>query len=177
MSTEQIKLGRRFISGFMYEIDATFITNRLKLPLSIIVGIDNHGKTFPLAYYYITSESATSFKFVIDQLSDLVFYDYPKAAVVVGDFSKGLGAAMATKATIDLGLTDIIEEPLICPLDQDEELPQAAEVMVHEGLNHGEPQAILLQLCEQHTVSAIKRRLVAAGKYPKDQRDEIISMI
>jgi hypothetical protein len=117
MSAEQIKLARRFVSGFMYETDATFNTNRLKLPLSVMVGIDNCGRTFPAAYCYITSESAASFKFVADQLSDLAFYDCPEAAVVVGDFSKGLGAAMAAKAAVDLGLTEIIEEPLVCPPD------------------------------------------------------------
>jgi hypothetical protein len=177
MSAEQIKLSRRFVSCFMYETDATFNTNRLKLPLSVMVGIDNRGKTFPMAYCYITSESAASFKFVADQLSDLVFYDCPEAAVVVGDFSKGLGAAMAAKAAVDLGLTEITEEPLVCLEDEDEELPRAAEVVVHEGLNHGQPQHVLLQLCEWHAVAAIKRRLIAAGKYSKERRDELISMI
>jgi hypothetical protein len=66
MSPEQIKMTRRFVSGFMYKTDATFNTNRLKLPLSVMVGIDNYGKTFPIAYCYITSESAASFKFVAD---------------------------------------------------------------------------------------------------------------
>jgi hypothetical protein len=66
MSAEQIKLRRWFVSGFMYETDATFNTNRLKLPLSVMVGIDNCSKTFPLAYCYITLESAASFKFVVD---------------------------------------------------------------------------------------------------------------
>lgn len=117
MSAEQIKLARRFVSGFMYKTDATFNTNRLKLPLSVVVGINNCGRTFPIAYCYITLESAASFKFVSNQLSDLAFYNCPKAAVVVGDFSKGLGAAMAAKAAVDLSLTEIIEEPLICPLD------------------------------------------------------------
>jgi len=66
MSPEQIKMARRFVSGFMYETDATFNTNHLRLPLSVIVGIDNCGKTFPIAYCYITSESAASFKFATD---------------------------------------------------------------------------------------------------------------
>ena len=177
MSAEQIKLAWRFVSGFMYETDATFNTNRLKLPLSVIVGINNRGRTFPIAYCYITSESAASFKFVSDQLSDLAFYDYPEAAVVIGDFAKGLSAAMVAKAAVDLSLTEIFEEPLVCPLDQDEELPKAEEVVVHEGLDHRKPQRVLLQLCEWHAVSTIKRRLVAARKYPKEQWDKLISII
>jgi len=38
----------------MYETDATFNTNSLKLLLSVLVGIDNCGKTFPIAFCYIT---------------------------------------------------------------------------------------------------------------------------
>jgi hypothetical protein len=117
MSAEQIKLARRFVSGFMYETDATFNTNCLKLPLSVMVGIDNCGKTFPIVYCYITLESAASFKFVANQLSDLAFYDCPEAAIVVGDFSKGFSAAIAAKAAVDLSLTKIFKEPLVCLLD------------------------------------------------------------
>ena len=35
----------------------------------------------------------------------------------------------------------------------------------------------ILQLCEWHGVEAIKRHLVAAGMYPKDQRDKVIDLI
>jgi MULE transposase domain len=125
MSLEQIKMAQRFVSSFMYKTDATFNTNSLKLLLSVIVGIDNCGKTFLIGYCYITSESAASFKFVVDQLSDLAFYDYPEAVVIVGDFAKGLGAACAAKAAVDLGLTEITEEPLVCLLDYDKEMPKA----------------------------------------------------
>jgi hypothetical protein len=45
---------------------------------------------------------------------------------------------MAAKAAVDLSLTEIIEEPLVCLLDQDEEMPKAAEVVVYEGLNYRE---------------------------------------
>jgi hypothetical protein len=110
-------MARRFASGFRYETDATFNTNSLKLPLSVMVGIDNYGKTFPTAFCYIISESAASFRFVANQLTNLAFYDCPKPAVIVGDFSRGLGAACATKAALDLSLTEIVEEPLVCPID------------------------------------------------------------
>jgi hypothetical protein len=118
MTAEQIKLARRFVSRFMYKTDATFNTNCLKLPLNVIVGIGNCSKTFPTAYCYIASESAASFKFVADQLSDLAFYNCPKVVVVVvEDFSKGLRAAIAAKAALDLSLTKIVEEPLVYPAD------------------------------------------------------------
>jgi hypothetical protein len=168
-------MARRFASGFMYETDATFNTNSLKLPLSVLVGIDNCGKTFPIAFCYITSEAAASFRFIADQLTDFAFYDCPEPAVIVGDFSKGLGAACAAKAALDLGLTEITEEALVCPPEEDEEMPNAAQVVVHEEL--GSPQAVVLQLCEWHAVQAIKRRLIAAGRYSKERREELASMI
>src|SRR5438552_883843 len=130
MSPEQIKMARQFVSSFMYETDVTFNTNCLKLPLSIMVGIDNCGKIFPIAYYYITSESIASFKFVTEQLTDLVFYDCPEAVVIVRDFFKGLGAAVAVKATIDHRLVDIIEDALVCPLHRDQEISEAAKVLI-----------------------------------------------
>ncbi|KAM4058334.1 MULE transposase [Hirsutella rhossiliensis] len=94
-SSEQIRLGRRFVSGFLMQTDATFNTNCLHLPLSVIVGITNTGKTFPLAFAFITSESAEAFEFVNAQLAELVWYDCPPPQVVLGDQTKGLVAAMA----------------------------------------------------------------------------------
>jgi MULE transposase domain len=95
-------MARRFASGFMYETDATFNTNSLRLPLSVMVGVDNTGSTFPLAFCYITSESAVSFEWIANQLTDLIFYDCPEPKLIIGDFSKGLGAAVAAKAIADL---------------------------------------------------------------------------
>jgi hypothetical protein len=101
----------------MYKTNAIFNTNCLKLLLSVIVSINNCSKTFLTRYYYITSELVTSFNFVANQLSDLVFYNYSKAAVVVKDFSKGLRAVIVAKAVINLGLTKIINKPFICLVD------------------------------------------------------------
>ena len=169
MSPEQIKLARRFVSGFMYETDATFNTNSLKLPLSVMVGIDNTGATFPMAYCYITSESAASFKWIAEQLTELAFYNCPKPALIIGDFSKGLGAAVAAKAAADLASLEPTDEIIIEQDDPD--FPDVTEVVVDKG------QKIYLQLCEWHAIQAIKRRLVAAGRYSKERREEIINKI
>jgi len=59
-------MARRFVSDFMYKTDVTFNTNILKLLLSVVVGIDNTGSTFLVAYCYITSELAVSFKWTSD---------------------------------------------------------------------------------------------------------------
>jgi hypothetical protein len=77
MSDKQIRLTRQFVSGFMYKTDATFNTNTRRLPLSVIVGINNTGHTFPIAFMFITSESAKSFKFANKCLTNLCFYNCP----------------------------------------------------------------------------------------------------
>jgi hypothetical protein len=82
---------------------------------------------------------------------------------------------VAAKATTDLGLTEIIEEALVCPLERDEELPEVVEVVVAKASKR--PQTIILQLYKWHAISAIKWRLVAIGRYLKDRRNEIILMI
>ena len=94
MSDEQIRLIRRFVNGFLYETDATFSTNTRRLPLSMIVGIDNTRHTFPMAFMFITTESAKSFKFTGEYLINLCFYDYLQPSLICSDFSKGLGAAV-----------------------------------------------------------------------------------
>ena len=95
-------MARRFVSGFLYETDATFNTNTRRLPLSVMVGIDNTGHTFPMAFMFITSESAKSFKFANECLTDLCFYNCPQPSLICGDFSKGLGAAVAKQAAKEL---------------------------------------------------------------------------
>jgi hypothetical protein len=67
----------------------------------MMVGITNTGKTFLLAYCYITSKSAKSFDFVAGELTKYVFYDCPEAAVICADFTKGLGASIAAQALCD----------------------------------------------------------------------------
>jgi len=131
----------------MYKTDATFNTNSLCLLLGVMVGIDNTSKTFPVAYCYITSESAASFKWIADQLTDLVFYNCPELELIVGDFSKGLGAAVVAKATADLTGFKPTDDCL--PLEDD--LLKAVDVVVRESV------WIRLQLCEWHAIKAIKR--------------------
>jgi hypothetical protein len=61
MLDKQIYIVRRFVSGFLYKTNATFNTNTRRLPLSMMVGIDNTGHMFPIAFMFITSELAKSF--------------------------------------------------------------------------------------------------------------------
>ena len=164
ISPAQIELGRRFVSRFMYQTDATFNTNELRLPLSSMVGITNTGHTFPLAYCYITSESAKSFEFVAGELTKYVFYDCPEVEVIIADFTRGLGAAIAAKARLDSSIKE----------DEECEIVGASEVLV-DGAS--ERAKIRLQLCEWHATEAIKKRLIHAGKYTKERREELTNLV
>jgi MULE transposase domain len=115
MSLKQIKIARRFVSRFIYKTNATFNTNCLNLLLSVIVSINNTSKTFLIAYCYITSELAMSFKWILEQLTNLAFYNCLKAALICKDFSKGLRAAVAAKATSDL--TRTLPTDVVLPQD------------------------------------------------------------
>jgi hypothetical protein len=61
ISDKQIRMARRFMSGFLYKTNATFNTNTRRLPLTMMVRIDNIGHMFPMAFMFITSELAKSF--------------------------------------------------------------------------------------------------------------------
>lgn len=173
MDLEQIKLIRRFVSDFMYKTDATFNTNVLRLPLSVMVGIANTGKTFPAVYCYITAESAASFKWIVEQLTDLCFYNCLEPAVICGDFSKGLRAAVVAKAVADLAVLEPTNEvPLVSNTG---DMPEAREVVVLEETS--KPACILLQLCEWHAMQAIQRKLVSVGRYNKEEREELTNSI
>jgi hypothetical protein len=75
MSDKQIRLIRRFISGFLYETDIIFNTNTRRLPLFIIVRINNIKYIFLIAFIFITIKSIKSFKFIKECLINLCFYD------------------------------------------------------------------------------------------------------
>lgn len=89
INSHQIRLGRRFISDFVMECDATFSNNLLRMPLANIVGITNTGRTFSLAFSFIRSESAENFNFIFTSLDELVFCDIPRPKVVLSDQAKG----------------------------------------------------------------------------------------
>jgi hypothetical protein len=159
------------VSDFLYETDATFNTNKLRLPLSVMVGITNTGKTFPLAYCYITSESAKSFDFVGGELTKYVFYDYLEATIICADFTKGLGAAIAAQVLRESGVeAEAVQERHLEP----SELPDVTTLQMGSG---GKEEETTLQLSEWHAVKAIQRRPVHAGKYSKGRREELTSSV
>lgn len=165
ISSEQIRIAQQFVSNFMYKTNATFNTNVLYLLLSVIVGIDNTSSTFLVAYCYITLESAAAFKWISKQLTELCFSRCPKPKLIVGDFSKGLRVAVAAKATADLARV----APTNKALQLEDLVAELEAVKVIVSKAYRKPQPIKLQLCKQHTVEAIKRKLVAVGWYKKER--------
>lgn len=68
------------------------------MPLQVVYGVDNTITTFPLIQAFITSKSADTFRFIDDILREHFFWDCPSMAVIIGDFAKGLTAAVAQLA-------------------------------------------------------------------------------
>jgi hypothetical protein len=191
---EQIRLGQRFASDWVYITDATFNTNELRLPLSNMVSIDNTGKTFLLAQDFIVSESAESFQFVQEGLSKFVFHCCPEPAVIAGDFSKGLAKAVALKARKDVEAqkaatfyTRIVVEASESSISSPSPEPQLDSqvgddeetITVEHSLEtleqtvvSADGQQSILQCCSWHAATAIKRRLIHRG-YRKEKREEI----
>lgn len=152
-SPEQIEMARRFVSGFLIQTDATFNTNELNMPLSILLSVTNTMSSFPVAYTFISSESAEAFKFINAYCKELFFWDdCPGPAVMLGDFSLGLSAAMIKKAGISM---------MEAGMDQ-----------VYEMVNHLDALETdcTLQLCSWHAAEAVKARLIKEG-YPKEIRE------
>jgi hypothetical protein len=149
-----------------------------------MVGIDNTGHTFPMAFMFITSESAKSFQFASECLTDLCFYNCPQPSLMCGDFSKGLGAAVALQALLELAKASKENEDSFVNIDNvvDGEVEGAGEFLegdtiivdVVVGLKG---ECTRLQLCEWHAIEAIKRRFVNCGRYSKDTREVLINLL
>ena len=60
------------------------------MPLLILVEILNTGKTFSFGLCFITSETTVLFKFMEQQLNDLLFYNCPHPKVICGNFVKSI---------------------------------------------------------------------------------------
>ena len=149
-NSEMIRLAKKFVNQFVYMINATFGTNQTRLPLLVLVGINNTDTTFPFFFAYIVSESAETFQFVNNFLTEVVFFDVPGPAVCIGDWAAGLYAAMF----------DFNEQERV--------------VAVEQGCS---VEICQFQTCNWHTVEAIKAKLIRASKYSKKRRQEVTDLI
>ena len=97
-----------------------------------------------------------------------MFYDYPEAAVIYADFTKGLGASIAAQALCDAKEEDeAVQQRRLKP----RELPDVSALQLGSG------EETILQLCEWHAAKAIQRRLVHAGKYSKERREGLTDLV
>ena len=94
MSENQIQWTQRFCSFFIIEIDITFNTNNLRLPLIVLTGIANTGMSFPTAFCFAPSESKAAFDFVFEKMREIVWDKFPLPKVILGDQAKGLSASI-----------------------------------------------------------------------------------
>ena len=99
-STEQVDLARRFASGFVMVIDATFQTNEKNLLLSVCTGVTNTSKTFPICFSFQASEAKATFDLTWAFLDQYVFHDIDGPAVIVGDQAAGFVSSMADRKEI-----------------------------------------------------------------------------
>jgi hypothetical protein len=89
---DQLRAARRFCTGFSVIIDGTFNTNSLRLPLIVMCGVLNTGRTFPVSFSFCPSESREAFEFIFESMkANCEGFD---PAVVIADWGKGLIAAL-----------------------------------------------------------------------------------
>jgi hypothetical protein len=82
----QLEAARRFISSFTMVVDGTFNTNIERLPLLVVVGVINKGKTFLVAFLYYPSESYLLYVFLWESLKAECFTaNVPPPKVIIGD--------------------------------------------------------------------------------------------
>jgi len=91
-NNELMKLARRFTLDWMIQVDGTFNTNRIRMPLIDCLGVSNTGKSFLFAFCFVTSESFDNWGFTLDSLARIVFDGLPLPRVVITDQGLGLRA-------------------------------------------------------------------------------------
>jgi hypothetical protein len=72
-------------------IDRTFNTNIKRLPLLVVIGVTNKGKTFLVAFLYYPSESYLSYVFLWESLKVECFTaNIPPPKVIIRDWAAAL---------------------------------------------------------------------------------------
>jgi hypothetical protein len=87
---ELIRLARRFTPDWMIQVDGTFNTNRIRIPLIDYLGVSNTGHSFLFAFCFVTSESSDNWAFMLQCLERTVFTGLPLPRVVLADQGMGL---------------------------------------------------------------------------------------
>jgi len=85
-----ITFARRFCPDWMIQVDGTFNTNVIKMPLINMIGVINMGSTFPFGFCFVMSESSKAWRFIFSCIENVVFQGLPKPRVVIADQGLGL---------------------------------------------------------------------------------------
>jgi hypothetical protein len=93
---ELIRLARRFTPDWMIQMDGTFNTNRIKLPLINVLSVTNTGHSFIFAFCFMTSESSDNWGFTLQCLERVVYENLPLPRVVLADQGLGLRSVFAS---------------------------------------------------------------------------------
>jgi hypothetical protein len=134
-----------------------------------------------MAFIFITTESAKSFKFTGECLTDLCFYNCPQPSLIYSDFSKGLGAVVTAQAAKDLAKdikdNEFIDINDVVDLEAEQGSKFLEETIVVDVAVGTKRERTRLQLCEWYTIKAIKKRLIYSGRYSKETRLVLVDLI
>jgi hypothetical protein len=90
-----VSYAQRFIADHLLLLDATFNTNRHRMPLIVASGITPEGKTFPIALSFCPAEDQASFSFFLKTMSERIFTNNVIGpAVILSDQASGLISAI-----------------------------------------------------------------------------------
>ena len=91
-SLNGVELAQRFCSGHLLLLDATFNTNKNRMPILVAVGVTNTDETFLVVFAYIPGEQEQVFTFFFECLRSEIFTTI-QPAVVLSDQAAGIIAA------------------------------------------------------------------------------------
>lgn len=91
----QIARAKRFASGFMIQVDATFRTNIQKMPLLSVIGITNNNATFLICLCFIRTENQLDIDHAFSCMKSLIWNDCPSPSVIITDQGTALLASVS----------------------------------------------------------------------------------
>ncbi|KAF8537669.1 hypothetical protein BDD12DRAFT_887181 [Trichophaea hybrida] len=71
------------------------------MPLVVVIGIDNCGATFNIAFSFIPTETAIDYTFIFDLMKTMIFYECVLPRVVLAGQGSGIQPALRTGWTSD----------------------------------------------------------------------------
>ena len=95
-SDVQILHAKRFASGFMIQVDATFRTNVQKMPLVAVTSIMNTNATFLICLCFVHTENELDINYVFASMKSLFWNDCPPPQVIITNQGAALLSSIST---------------------------------------------------------------------------------